>query len=91
MNAASRENFMTEENWRYFAACIDRTEKLFPDSNDHVAITAAKIICNSCVVKDQCLEYAVTDKPIIGVWGGKTTNELTREINKRNLVARGQA
>ena len=35
----------------------------------------AKRICSSCLVKDECLEYAVTIGEPHGVWGGLNERE----------------
>ena len=45
----------------------------------------AKSICNECVVKVDCLEYAITSNQDSGVWGGTTEEErksIRREYRK---------
>lgn len=58
-------------------ACKDRGARYYQ--------LQAIAICDSCEVKEPCLEYAVRFEPT-GVWGGKT--EVEREVIrlKRNIV-----
>lgn len=62
-------------------------ELFFPEENEktktsyYVNIKAAKEICNKCPLVKECLEYALRNSPIQGVWGGLTEKErynLTR-------------
>lgn len=38
----------------------------------------AKLLCRSCPLKFQCLEYALVAKEPFGVWGGMTSEERKR-------------
>ncbi len=44
-------------------------------------------ICELCPVKEECLNYAMTTKQRIGMWGGKTPIERLR-IERRERRAR---
>lgn len=57
----------------------------FPDRGDSLA--PAKEICVECIVKDECLEYAVEHGERFGVWGGTSERER-RRIRKRRRQAR---
>jgi Transcription factor WhiB. len=49
----------------------------------------AKAICNECVVKIDCLEYAIRTNQDCGVWGGTTEEErksLRREYRKKGSL-----
>ena len=49
----------------------------------------AKAICNECVVKIDCLEYAIITNQDSGVWGGTTEEErksLRREYRKNGSL-----
>jgi WhiB family redox-sensing transcriptional regulator len=35
--------------------------------------TRAIAVCNRCASRDECLEYALSDVTIVGIWGGTTT------------------
>jgi WhiB family redox-sensing transcriptional regulator len=45
--------------------------------------TKARAICSVCPVRQGCLEYALADPEITGVWGGMTE----RERRQRRSVA----
>ena len=62
--------------------CGGRTDVFFPESTGtktkrelYVAEAAAKNICRNCVVRVECLNYAITNMESGSVWGGKNSNE----------------
>jgi WhiB family redox-sensing transcriptional regulator len=69
------------------AACrgVD-TDVFFPTSEANAE--AAKEICATCPVREQCLEYALDTRPPDGVWGGLTPIERHRLIRRRQKAAR---
>jgi WhiB family transcriptional regulator, redox-sensing transcriptional regulator len=75
--------------WRLEAACKHLpTELFFPIGHGPRAqaqTTLAKSICNTCVVRAQCLEYALGANAQYGVFGGMAEEER-REV--RRHVAR---
>jgi WhiB family redox-sensing transcriptional regulator len=50
-------------------ACKGEDTNLF-FSDDFDDITAAKKICLSCDVREECLEYAIAAREQYGIWGG---------------------
>jgi len=73
--------------WMAQARCIEvDTEIFFPDKGDMTSANAARRVCNGCEVKQQCLEYALDNREVYGIWGG--TNERDR---RPLLKARGVA
>jgi WhiB family transcriptional regulator, redox-sensing transcriptional regulator len=56
-------------------------EAFFPEQG--ASTRAAKTICGSCQVVEQCLEYAFATNQQHGIWGGLTTFE-------RNRVSKGE-
>jgi WhiB family transcriptional regulator, redox-sensing transcriptional regulator len=42
------------------------------------AMAAAMAICAMCPVAEECLEYALAEVEIIGVWGGTSARERLR-------------
>lgn len=58
----------------------------FPESDD--STNEAKRICRGCVVRPDCLEYALTNGEKYGVWGGLSEGELRRLRNRRARTAR---
>lgn len=83
------------DDWRDFALC--KMENLLAAEVDlNLFITVdnckqtdpklqmAKAICGSCVVKSDCLEYALEHDEQDGVWGGLTTVQRNALKNRRN-------
>ena len=50
--------------------------------------TRAKAICAVCVVRESCLEHAITNNIKHGVWGGKGVRE--RRAIRRDWLASGR-
>lgn len=42
---------------------------------------AAKNLCFSCPVRKDCIKYALEQKEIWGVWGGRDENEIRRILS----------
>ena len=42
---------------------------------------AAKNLCFSCPVRKDCIKYALEEKEIWGVWGGRDENEIRRILS----------
>lgn len=38
-------------------------------------VAAAKAVCATCPVASECLEYALGNAEVYGVWGGKSEDE----------------
>lgn len=78
-----------ENTWRLDAACRDSAPELFfPIGATGLAleqIDAAKAVCTRCVVRDECLEFALETNQEAGVWGG--TSEDERRHLRREWVA----
>ena len=81
-------------DWRSRAACLDKDPELFfPVGNTGPAlqqIEDAKKICQSCTVKDQCLNWALDAGQDHGVWGGMSEDER-RAMKRRAARSRVRA
>jgi hypothetical protein len=74
--------------WKDHAACKGSTHKMFPrEHKDITYIQEARAICNTCTVKPQCLDYALSFPPgdMHGVWAGLTPRQLGAEQKKRKI------
>jgi WhiB family redox-sensing transcriptional regulator len=40
-----------------------------------VAPSWQKAICAGCLVRRECLDYAMSDASLVGVWGGTSDNQ----------------
>jgi WhiB family transcriptional regulator, redox-sensing transcriptional regulator len=68
--------------WSDQAACRGTdTDIFFPANADEEA--EALSICATCPVRAQCLEYAVRNKEIYGIWGGTTPDQRRRIRRER--------
>lgn len=74
---------MTDDyiDWRSRAACIGRAKLFFPRHGGN--FDAAKAICRSCPVRQDCLDEALRLNIEWGIWGG-----LSRP--QRNKLRRGE-
>lgn len=62
--------------WRDEAACKDiGGDVFFPDHGDRSGSQNAKAICHECPVSAACLEYALADSTLYGIWAGLTQKE----------------
>jgi WhiB family transcriptional regulator, redox-sensing transcriptional regulator len=60
--------------WRELAACRGFDLSLFfPERGE--SAEPARRVCAQCPVRQPCLDYAVTNRIVHGVWGGLTERE----------------
>jgi WhiB family redox-sensing transcriptional regulator len=60
------------------AACAEVTpDVFFPEFGNNHSRQAIKI-CDACPVKLLCLEYALGNEEVWGIWGGLTPNQRKR-------------
>lgn len=79
------DSYPPGEQWRADASCqFEPPATFFP--TDGVGVEVAKRICETCVVKKPCLEYAIATRTDHGVWGGTSERERTRIIKQRRLT-----
>ena len=70
-------------DWRNRAACRGATESFF--SYDEEDVARARAVCEGCPVRHECLQMALADRRLHGVWGG--TTEAERQRIRRRRVA----
>ena len=67
----------TELSWQERSLCAQTDpEAFFPEKGG--STRDAKRVCEACVVKDQCLEYAMENDERFGIWGGLSERERRR-------------
>lgn len=76
------------ESWKKLAACKDHPnpEIFFPEKGYCSNGKDAKEICKSCVVRVECLDFALRNFERFGIWGGMNLKE--RQAYKRKLRKR---
>lgn len=73
-----------EGRWKSLANCRGADPDLFfPGRTDWEQIRAAKEVCRPCLVREQCLEYALANGEREGVWGGLNGRERRRLRRER--------
>ena len=80
----------TEAEWREHAACLEFPAVVFFGLDDtetpaerRVREEKAKAICATCLVRDECLEYALAMREPYGIWGGLTEIERKARLRGR--------
>jgi len=77
------------ENWQDFANCLGVDPDLFfPERG--ASTREAKEVCRGCVVRRDCLEFAITNSEKFGIWGGMSERER-RRIRRQRALARQAA
>lgn len=66
---------------------VDHVESFFSEDRDSEEMLAAKFLCHTCVVIDECLSHALDNKIKEGVWGG--LDEWQRKQIKRIKTLKG--
>jgi len=81
----------TATNWRSAGACLSADPDLFfPISSTGPAerqVARAKKICAGCSVRRECLEFALSNNQIYGIWGGTTADARQRERRRKRRAA----
>jgi WhiB family redox-sensing transcriptional regulator len=63
--------------WHRYAACRGSGHaEFFPGRG--ASTEAAKAVCVACPVRVECLEHALADPELVGVWGGTSDRERRR-------------
>ncbi len=68
--------------WQEFANCLGVDSDLFfPERG--ASTREAKDVCRGCVVREECLEFALGNREKFGVWGGLSERERRRIRRQR--------
>jgi len=83
---------LPDASWMTEAACRNTvpTATFFPERGGRDTAEAAKAVCATCPVSDDCLSWALAVRER-GIWGGTTEGEREgiRRRNRRNRRAAG--
>jgi len=81
---------MEDRGWQSRANCMGVDPDLFfPERG--ASTREAKEVCRGCVVKDDCLEYALDNGEKFGIWGGMSERKRRRLRRARAIERRAQA
>ena len=85
-SAAEGVDEVAAESWQAFANCLGVDPDLFfPERG--ASTKEAKQVCQGCVVREDCLEYALANGEKFGIWGGLSERER-RRIRRQRALAR---
>ena len=79
-----------DQEWQEHASCRTIPVELFFPLVEQEA-EDAKTVCQACLVREQCLEFAIGAGERFGVWGGLTPQERRSLVSKRRARARAAA
>lgn len=74
-----------DDDWREQALCAQTDpEAFFPEKGG--STKEAKKVCRACEVRQECLEYALTNDERFGIWGGLSERErrALRKLRRRD-------
>ena len=78
------------KTWWGFANCLGvEPDLFFPERG--ASTKEAKEVCRGCVVREDCLEYALDHGEKFGIWGGMSERERRRLRRQRALARRAAA
>ncbi|WP_245617695.1 WhiB family transcriptional regulator [Nitriliruptor alkaliphilus] len=73
-------------DWRADAACREIDVEVF-FAIDEAAQREAIAVCETCPVRQECLEHAVANREQYGVWGGLREQDRKRLVRARRRDA----
>ncbi len=78
------------QSWQSDANCMGVDPDLFfPERG--ASTREAKEVCRACVVREDCLEFALANGEKFGIWGGMSERERRRVRRARGLNMRQPA
>lgn len=85
-----KQKLLPEDYWNG-AECRNYDPEIFyPDEyltkESHRVINLAKAICNSCVIKEQCLDYAIESREEHGILGSMTPQERQKYARQNGRI-----
>jgi WhiB family redox-sensing transcriptional regulator len=79
-----------DRDWQSSANCMGVDPDLFfPERG--ASTREAKEVCRGCVVREDCLEYALANGEKFGIWGGLSERERRRLRRARAMSRRAAA
>ena len=78
-----------EDGWRSLASCLGVDPDLFFPERGETA-KPAKAVCQGCLVREDCLEYSLTNKSDPGIWGGTSERERRKILRQRASQAKSK-
>lgn len=80
------EDVDSDTTWQMFANCLGTDPYLFYPERG-ASTKEAKAVCQGCIVREDCLEYALAEDEKFGIWGGLSERQR-RRIRRQRALAR---
>ncbi|MDA8265852.1 MAG: WhiB family transcriptional regulator [Actinomycetota bacterium] len=78
-----------DRSWQARANCMGVDPDLFfPERG--ASTREAKEVCRGCVVRDDCLDFAIANGEKFGIWGGMSERER-RRVRRARVLAQQSA
>ena len=79
-----RKHIMLDTSWQEMSNCLGVDPDLFfPERG--ASTREAKEVCRGCIVREDCLEFALANGEKFGIWGGMSERERRRIRRQRAL------
>ena len=78
---------MNAGSWAASAACRGRGPSLWFAELDSAESQAGVEVCESCLVRLECLAFAVEARVSDGIWGGVSAADIAKLRRKRRRAA----
>lgn len=79
------EELIHRPSWQQYGACRGERIGTFVPSLGG-SFSRARELCSECDVRAQCLDFAMADDELVGMWGGTTERE-----RRQGRASRGAA
>jgi WhiB family redox-sensing transcriptional regulator len=68
------EDLIRRPAWQQYGACRGESIETFVPSLGG-SFNRARELCRGCQVRQECLDFAMADDEVVGMWGGTTAAE----------------
>ena len=70
--------------WLYLAACNSKhLDPAWWFDDDPAGVAKALRVCRRCPVRPACLDHALDNREMVGIWGGMTARQRLRIMKER--------
>lgn len=74
-----------QPEWKALGNCVGVNAELFYPERG-ASTREAKAVCDACVVREECLEFAVVNGEKFGIWGGLSERQR-RPLRRARALA----
>jgi WhiB family redox-sensing transcriptional regulator len=74
--------YIRKDFWQGALCAEVDPELFFPRKGQYLEAQSAKRLCNRCELKTKCLEFALKDPELKGIWGGTNEHDRYRIRNR---------